>query len=136
MCIRDRYRASLLDSRQYDCHSGVTDLGPHKSDLAVLHRESGMGASKCSTGEQKALLIRIILAAANLQHEEKSRMPVMLLDEVGAHLDKSRRSELFSIIGDMGVQAWMTGTDRSLFEDSGFDTQYFNVFNSTLTEAS
>ena len=134
--VEDKYRASLLDSRQYDCYSGTTDLGPHKSDLAVLHRKSGMEASKCSTGEQKALLIRIVLAAAALQHEEKSKMPIMLLDEVGAHLDKLRRSELFSIIGDMGVQAWMTGTDRSLFENSGFDTQYFNVFNSTLTEAS
>ena len=134
--VEDKYRQSLLDTRQYDCHSGVTDLGPHKSDLAVLHRKSGMEASKCSTGEQKALLIRIVLAAATLQHEEKSRMPIMLLDEVGAHLDKLRRSELFSIIGDMGVQAWMTGTDRSLFENSGTDTQYFKVFNSTLTEAS
>ena len=134
--VEDRYRGSLLDSRQYDSHSGATDLGPHKSDLVVLHGRSGMEASKCSTGEQKALLIRIVLGAAALQHEEKSRMPIMLLDEVGAHLDKLRRSELFSIIGDMGVQAWMTGTDRLLFENSGLDTQYFNVFNSTLTEAS
>jgi len=91
-------------------------------------------ADQCSTGEQKALLIAIILADSRLQTKETNRTPLLLLDEVAAHLDEKRRRALFDEICLMGAQAWLTGTDVGLFEPFGDSAQYVAVSDATLTE--
>jgi DNA replication and repair protein RecF len=99
-----------------DAEARRTTFGPHASDLAVRHTEKRMNASDCSTGEQKALLISIVLADAwELARRRDGIAPLLLLDEVAAHLDLKRRGALFEEILALGAQAWMTGTDLSLF---------------------
>src|SRR5690606_34079631 len=94
--------------------------GPHRSDLLVTHRAKGRPARLCSTGEQKALLIGLVLANARaLSLSDPGAPLVLLLDEIAAHLDEGRRESLFSILDDLGFQAFMTGTDASLFEAWG-----------------
>lgn len=123
----ERFREVLATQRDSDRDAGVTTIGPHRSDLLVHHRHHREVASRCSTGEQKALLIRIILAAARLQTRERGRPPLLLLDEVAAHLDATRRAALFDVICGLGVQAWMTGTDESMFQTLGTRAQFFNI---------
>ena len=91
------------------------------------HRKNGEKASQCSTGERAALLIRIILAAAQLQTRERGRPPLLLLDEIAAHLDAKRRAALFDIICSLRIQAWMTGTDNSMFQALGERAQFFDI---------
>ncbi len=118
----DEYRTLLCDSRGVDQAAGRTLNGPHRSDFLVTHGPKHMLARKCSTGEQKALLIGLILAQARaLRSLLNGWAPVLLLDEVAAHLDAERRAGLFAEICDLGCQAWMTGTDRALFEGGGDD---------------
>ncbi|HWU27205.1 MAG TPA: hypothetical protein VN154_12475, partial [Rhizomicrobium sp.] len=101
---------------------------PHASDLVVRHTVKRMNASDCSTGEQKALLISIVLADAwELSRQRDRHAPLILLDEVAAHLDAKRRAALFEEILALGAQAWMTGTDLSLFEGLGRDADIFLV---------
>ena len=128
----DRMRQILADSRASDRASGNTSFGPHKSDFEVVHTPTGMAAANCSTGEQKALLIRTVLAAAGLQARERGQMPLLLLDEIGAHLDAERREALFNIICAMGAQAWMSGTDDMIFETLGDRGQFFRVKNAKI----
>jgi len=116
LAAEDELRRRLRDARRLDADSGTTTVGPHKSDLAVRHRTKGMPAELCSTGEQKALLIAIVLANARLMASERGASPVLLLDEVAAHLDEARREALFEEILALGSQAWMTGTDAVLFD--------------------
>ena len=123
----DRFREVLATERDSDRDAGATSTGPHRSDLLVNHRHHGEAASQCSTGEQKALLIRIILAAARLQTRERGRPPLLLLDEIAAHLDATRRAALFDVICGLGIQAWMTGTDDSMFQTLGTRAQFFNI---------
>ncbi|MFD1626496.1 DNA replication/repair protein RecF [Azospirillum griseum] len=111
----DALRRSLRDSRRRDADSGGAAVGPHKSDLAVRHAAKDMPAALCSTGEQKALLIAIVLANARLLAAERGAAPLLLLDEVAAHLDPDRRDALFGEILALGAQAWMTGTDAAVF---------------------
>lgn len=111
----DHYRKILQDNRARDMSAGRTLDGPHRSDLSVFHRPKNMAASQSSTGEQKALLVGIILAHARLVAQMTGSAPVLLLDEIAAHLDAGRRQALFGIIDDLGAQAFMTGTDRALF---------------------
>ena len=92
-----------------------------------------MPAEQCSTGEQKAVLIAIVLADARLQARERNSVPLMLLDEVVAHLDQTRRAALFEAICDLDAQAWMTGTDAALFEPLGLRAQRFRVENAALS---
>ena len=92
-----------------------------------------MAAAHCSTGEQKALLIAIVLAAARLQAAQRGGAPLVLLDEVAAHLDKRRREALFDAVCGLGAQAWMTGTDRALFAPLGDRAQWFAVGNGAVT---
>jgi DNA replication and repair protein RecF len=111
----DRYRTKLAADRGCDKAGGRTHAGPHRTDLVVRHAEKGQPAAMCSTGEQKALLIAIILANASLRGLEEGGIPILLLDEVTAHLDEQRRNALFDHLVDLGAQVWMTGTDDSLF---------------------
>ena len=120
-----RLAESLAASRAHDAHAGGAAHGPHRSDLRVRHRANGMPAAQCSTGEQKALLIAIVLAAARAQAAERGATPLLLLDEVAAHLDEDHRGALFEAVARIGAQAWLTGTDRGVFAALGGRAQYF-----------
>lgn len=110
---------ALRESRRRDAAVGRALVGPHRSDLIVTHSEKGQAAALCSTGEQKALLLSIVLAHAALVGAERGRPPVLLLDEVAAHLDPARRQALFGLLDETGSQIWMTGTEAALFEGIG-----------------
>lgn len=127
--VEDAMRRSLWDERRGVVGAGA---GPHRSDLGVAmtasgHPSHGQPAALCSTGEQKALLISILLAHARLQRAKRGHAPLLLLDEIAAHLDQDRRAALFAEISRLGAQAWMTGTDASLFQGFGENTQFFAV---------
>ena len=113
--LEDEYRDRLRNSRRLDASAGRTLEGPHRSDLVVHHRPKSMPAALCSTGEQKALLIGLLLAHARLVGEMHGFAPILLLDEIAAHLDEGRRKALYDMIDTLGCQAWMTGTDKALF---------------------
>jgi len=133
--VEDEYCKILYDSRNRDQAAGRTLNGPHRSDLIVYHNVKDTLAKQCSTGEQKALLISIILAQASIvQKMFEGFAPLLLLDEIAAHLDAARRAALFGILSEMGVQAWMTGTDQGLFEISDLKAQIYNVDNGDIIE--
>jgi DNA replication and repair protein RecF len=112
-----RLRDALASARLRDAEAGRTLKGPHLADLNARHTAKRADARECSTGEQKALLISIMLAdARELARARDGLAPLLLLDEVAAHLDAARRAALFEEIGALGAQAWMTGTDLSLFD--------------------
>jgi DNA replication and repair protein RecF len=113
--LEAEYLDRLRNSRRIDARAGRTLEGPHRSDMVVHHRPKSMHASQCSTGEQKALLIGLLLAHARLVGEMHNASPILLLDEVAAHLDEGRRAALYDMIDELGCQAWMTGTERELF---------------------
>ncbi len=121
------YADRLRSGRWADKGAGRTLEGPHRSDLAVSHRPKGMAAALCSTGEQKALLVGIVLAHARLTAEINGFPPILLLDEIAAHLDVHRRAALFDMIEDLGCQSFMTGTDQALFEAIGDRGKFFTV---------
>lgn len=125
--LEDRFRAALAAARPRDGAAGRTLEGPHRSDLLVRHTAKDSDARICSTGEQKALLIGIIMAHARLIAARDKAMPLLLLDEVAAHLDERRRTALFDEIAELGLQAWMTGTDPNLFENLRDRAQYLHV---------
>lgn len=109
--------AALAQSRERDAAAGRALTGPHRGDLEVVHAGRDRPAAECSTGEQKALILNLVLAqAARLSRVKNQPNPVVLLDEVAAHLDRSRRASLFDEIEALGLQAFLTGTDESLFE--------------------
>jgi len=123
--VEEKYRRMLADSRAQDAAAGRTLHGPHRSDLEVVHGPKGIAASYCSTGEQKALLVGIVLAHGRvIRAAFDGYAPLLLLDEVSAHLDESRRNGLFDELVELGAQAWMTGTDLSLFSSLGERAQY------------
>jgi DNA replication and repair protein RecF len=107
----------LAAARSRDRAAGRTLAGPHRTDLAVSHLGKDQPAAACSTGEQKALLLAITLAHAELVAEHRGMRPILLLDEVAAHLDPSRRKALFQRLAESGGQVWMTGTERALFAE-------------------
>ena len=111
----DRFRVELRDTRRRDQAARRTLTGPHRSDLEVVHGPKAMPAAQCSTGEQKALLVGITLAHARLVAAVTGIEPILLLDEIAAHLDQARRAALFDILAEMNVQAFLTGTDRAYF---------------------
>jgi DNA replication and repair protein RecF len=126
MLTADDLRGQLAASRIRDAEAGRTLVGPHTTDLAVRHTLKRADARDCSTGEQKALLISIMLAdARELSRAREGLAPILLLDEIAAHLDVVRRTALFEEIHSLSAQAWMTGTDLSLFE--GARCQIFEV---------
>jgi DNA replication and repair protein RecF len=113
----------LRTGRARDAAAGRTLAGPHRQDLAVTHLDKAQPAQLCSTGEQKALLLGIVLAHAELVADRTGRAPILLLDEVAAHLDPGRRVALFERLAGRG-QVWMTGTEATLFEGIGAATRY------------
>ncbi len=123
----DDYRARLAEGRRRDKAAGRTLAGPHRADLAVRHGPKDMPAGLSSTGEQKALLLGLVLAHARLVGETSGRAPLLLLDEVAAHLDPRRRGELFDVVEALGAQCWMTGTDASAFAALGARSEVFEV---------
>jgi DNA replication and repair protein RecF len=121
-------RSVLSDMRQRDAESGRTGFGPHLADLEVRHTIKRADARDCSTGEQKALLISIVLANAWLQKKRHDGIaPLLLLDEIAAHLDVNRRAALFDEIMALGAQAWLTGTDKSLFQPLQSRARFFSI---------
>lgn len=113
--------------RRRDAAAGRTLIGPHRADLNVTHLVSGQPAERCSTGEQKALLLSLILAHAALVTAQRETPPILLLDEVAAHLDPTRREALFEQLADTGAQVWMTGTEPELFNGIGPTAQLVAV---------
>jgi DNA replication and repair protein RecF len=122
-----RLRAALRQSRAEDAATGGAAHGPHRSDLRVRHSALGRPAERCSTGEQKALMIAMVLAIADLLAREHEAAPILLLDEVAAHLDSARRGALFEHILGLGTQAWMTGTEPGVFAGLQGRAQIFRV---------
>jgi DNA replication and repair protein RecF len=125
--VEERFRQALASGRDRDRAAGRTLEGPHRSDLLVRHRPKAMPAELCSTGEQKALLVGIILSHARLTGEMSGITPILLLDEIAAHLDGGRRAALFSILEDLDCQAFMTGTDAALFSSLRGRAQFLTV---------
>jgi DNA replication and repair protein RecF len=133
LAVEDKLRAALAAARSQDAETGGAAVGPHKGDLAVSHAASGRPAARCSTGEQKALLVAIVLASARTQCEDRGVTPIVLLDEVAAHLDARHRSALFDAVAALDVQAWYAGTDRAVFEPLRGRAQFFTVESAAAT---
>lgn len=123
----DALQAAFAASRALDMRAGRTLVGPHRVDLAATYADKAMEAAQCSTGEQKALLISLVLANARALSQDFGAPPILLLDEVAAHLDADRRAALYDEICALKAQAWMTGTGPELFEDLGKRAQHFRV---------
>lgn len=130
--VEERFRRTLAEGRDRDRAAGRTLEGPHRSDLVVRHRPKAMPAELCSTGEQKALLVGIVLSHARLTGEMSGMTPILLLDEIAAHLDGGRRAALFSILEDLNCQAFMTGTDAALFSSLKGRAQFLTVDHGTV----
>lgn len=135
--VEDRLRAALKSSRNRDAQVGGAGNGiegrlPHQSDLLVTHAAKRMPASQCSTGEQKMLLVGLVLAAARLSASDEGRVPVLLLDEVAAHLDAKHRAALFDEVLNLGCQAWFTGTDADLFEPLRGKAKFYIVDDASV----
>jgi DNA replication and repair protein RecF len=125
--IEDRYRATLRDNRTRDAQAGRTLEGPHLTDLAVVYAPKQIPAADASTGEQKALLIGLVLAHAGLLADMTGNPPILLLDEVVAHLDPGRRTALFDEVARLAGQVWMTGADPAAFADVATQAAVFEV---------
>ena len=121
------FKEAFAESRSRDIAAGRTLVGPHRSDLYAAYIAKGVPAADCSTGEQKALLISLILANARALAERIGTPPILLLDEVAAHLDADRRAALYDELTELKAQAWMTGTEDHLFDALGSRAQYISV---------
>lgn len=118
---------AFAQGRRADMAAGRTLAGPHRADMTAVWRAKHMPADQCSTGEQKALLISLILGAARAMQSDRGTPPVILLDEIAAHLDLARRAALYDLICDLGAQVFMTGTGPELFAELGPRAQTFAV---------
>ncbi len=127
LAAEERLRQALNDSRDVDGEQGGGAYGPQRSDLEARHLERDCPAGLCSTGEQKALLVGLVLAHAHLVALERGRPPLLLLDEVAAHLDAARRDALYDEVLSLGLQAWLTGTEPAVFEALSGRAQSFLV---------
>ncbi|HEX3862940.1 MAG TPA: DNA replication/repair protein RecF [Stellaceae bacterium] len=134
LAAEDRLRAALAQRRTADGQAGGAGVGPHRSDLLVRHAEKGIAAEAASTGEQKALLIAILLAQAQLQRTVRGEPPLLLLDEVAAHLDAVRRAALFDIVAGLESQVWITGTDVAMFAPLHGTARFLSVNDGTLSD--
>ena len=132
LAAEERLAAALMESRTRDAEAGRSHVGPHRSDLEVADTARAMPASACSTGERKALLISVALASARLP----AIPPLLLLDEVAAHLDAGRRAALYDGIGRAGGQAWLTGTDSAIFAPLTGRALHFGVRAGALVPSS
>ena len=133
--VEDRYRGLLKENRARDAAAGRTLDGPHLSDLVVMHTGKNIPATDASTGEQKALLIRLVLAHAGLVKQMTGFAPLLLLDEVVAHLDPLRRAALYDALSLLGAQVWMTGADPAAFGDIVGRAQVFLVRSGVVERA-
>jgi DNA replication and repair protein RecF len=133
--VEDRLRSELAASRLRDGEAGTTSCGPHRSDLAVRHLDLDLPAAEGSTGQQKAVLVSIALAHARLVALSRGRAPLLLLDEIAAHLDAERRAALFDEVVALGVQCWMTGTDAELFAPLAGRAQLLRVADGSIAAA-
>ena len=131
-----KFASALAANRQSDAQAGGALIGPHRSDLQVSLAEKGIAAELASTGEQKALLISILLAHARLQRAVRGEPPLLLLDEIAAHLDASRRAALFDALLRLDSQAWLTGTDEALFAPLRREAQFLSVRDGQLAATS
>jgi DNA replication and repair protein RecF len=134
--VEQSLREMLSEGRNRDRAAGRTLEGPHRSDLVVRHGPKDMPAELCSTGEQKALLVGLILSQARLTAELSGITPILLLDEIAAHLDAGRRAALFSILAELGGQAFLTGTDAELFSALDGRAQFLEVRDGGAAPAS
>jgi len=134
LAAEDRLREALATARRNDAESGGTAVGPHRSDLLVRHVDRDLPAALGSTGEQKAVLIALILAQARVATAARGRPPLLLLDEVVAHLDATRRGALAEALTALGAQAWLTGTDMTLFADFVGRAQILRLADGKLIE--
>lgn len=134
VAAEDAFKERLARNRALDAAAKRTLIGPHRSDLIVTHQAKNMAASLCSTGEQKALLVGLILAHADLARALGGPPPILLLDEIAAHLDRLRRAALFERLCEMPAQCWLTGTDAELFEALEGRAQFFTVFDGQILE--
>jgi DNA replication and repair protein RecF len=125
--VEEAFRRELAEGRQRDRAAGRTLAGPHRTDLLVRHVPKDQAAELCSTGEQKALLVGIVLAHAQLVGEIAGMAPILLLDEIAAHFDADRRAALFDILERLNCQYFVTGTEQSLFESLGGRAQFLTV---------
>ncbi len=133
--VEDRLRGELAASRLRDGEAGTTSCGPHRSDLAVRHLDLDLPAAEGSTGQQKAVLVSIALAHARLVALSRGRAPLLLLDEIAAHLDAERRAALFDEVVALSVQCWMTGTDAELFAPLAGRAQVLRVADGSIAAA-
>lgn len=133
--VEDWFRAALHEARNRDRAAGRALIGPQASDLAVVHGPKEAAAALCSTGEQKALLIGLVLAQARLIAQMRGQAPLLLLDEIAAHLDEARRAALYRILDTLGAQVFMTGTDANLFEALGDKGLVLGVRDAMVTPA-
>ena len=133
--VEDRYRATLKANRQLDAAVGRTLVGPQTADLLVRHGPKGVDAALCSTGEQKALLVGLVLAHARLVADLSGIAPVILLDEVAAHFDAPRRTALFAELDALPGQVWMTGAEAEAFAAVTGDVQRLHVHDGQVTGA-
>jgi DNA replication and repair protein RecF len=125
--VEDRYRSVLRENRARDAQAGRTLDGPHLTELTVTYAAKNMPAADASTGEQKALLIGLVLAHAGLVGEMAGLAPILLLDEVVAHLDPNRRVALYDAIAQLGSQVWMTGADPAAFAEIAPRSQVYEI---------
>lgn len=130
--VEEKFLNQLRHNRAMDCAAGRTLEGPHRTDLQVFYADKNMAAASCSTGEQKALLIGLVLCHARLTGMISNMAPILLFDEIAAHLDSYRRSALFDILDDLGGQTFMTGTDRILFNSLKGRAEFFEIENGSL----
>jgi DNA replication and repair protein RecF len=130
--VEEIYRMDLAGERPRDAAAGRTLAGPHLSDLRVRHAPKQAAAETCSTGEQKALLIGLVLAEVRLAARLTGETPIVLLDEIAAHLDAVRREALFRLLAELDCQAFMTGTDRTAFSSLGPAAAFFEVSDGTV----
>jgi DNA replication and repair protein RecF len=133
--IEDHYRALLRDGRYRDAAAGRTLVGPQASDLAVRHGPKQAEAARCSTGEQKALLVGLVLAHARLVGAMSGMAPLVLLDEIAAHFDPSRRAALYAALERLGGQVFLTGADPAAFAETPANTQVFRVSSGHVAAA-
>jgi DNA replication and repair protein RecF len=131
--VEEGYAESLRENRERDRATARTLEGPHRSDLLVAHASKAMPARICSSGEQKALLLGLVLAHAELVARRREVAPILLLDEVTAHLDEVRRAALFAEILRLRAQAWMTGTEREAFAPLAGRARFLGLEDGALT---
>lgn len=133
--VEEEFRTRLREERARDRAAGRALEGPHRSELLVRHAPKNMPAENCSTGEQKALLVGLVLAHARLTGELSGNAPVLLLDEIAAHFDADRRRALFGILDELNCQAFMTGTEPTLFSSLEGRAQFLTVAGGTIRPA-